>query len=1290
MRGVSRRPGDAIEVSPRAFAWPRAVVATLRHSTLPWSERFNATPLAGLRNAGARDRLSLVGQYAAHVAFLQFAGIAGGGFAAEDWAVVRKRGADCRLVRIGARAAGDGDDASPLYDAQHFAEAVGAPALDSLRQSWTRAESIFSDVFRRLRSDASADLRWLQRSAAGEILSPGPDALATIWNRGGPHEITPDALESFRAFAALDEPSRLIVAGSEFPIQRYAALAALDPRLPGSPDEPAVVADRLLERLARDRAVVLVCGNLDEDSRRVLDILHGDREAVPSVHRRFVLSAKLAAQRSLEAMLATLADPHSWIERFITGDAFAGYLTDGVVPADESAFARAPEPRRSYIAALSLLGTSIPVALAREFLRQFLFEQALEDLVIDGVTSIAGERFQFASDAVRALCSSHVPAISRPAVCRVAATVADPLRAALLLIEAGDVRQGVEKLESLQWSSCEKIVRALDPLPRSVLTPALAAILANALADSGRYVDARDVATLLAESDRELVLARCERRTGDYAKALSRVEGLAAHNFEARILQAELLRLTDRLDDASAILDGIAPQTAEETIRVEYKRAVLALDRGQEPAALNGDHYYADRLATYRALLREEFEDAAECAARSFASARSAADRIDACLDRVFASFSSGRWSETRAIALEALALVDEAQGDRAAAGILFTLAFLEADDGRWSPAAQHISRLRSYYANDELRLAELDLLSAHLEFSRAQFADARRLATTLLERKHLMPQIREAAALIADEIDWIEKRDVPLRSTGSRNRELEERHRMMRARRGLPSAPPAGEFGAALLRWEASVRSDPPPASMRSDKLKLLRSALGCGRQAVAAAIAGELSMAMPELAPVRPAPDLEILRVAAAAEYPFRPGTFEPPWCYATRNRLGLWTQEGSRTFPAADLDRIAGALERDWLRCSDREVLFIDGSHGWPEASREAIAALFRTRAENHRLRRMVEQEEQAARSKSDAIEGVVGESGAMRAVFSLIDRIAQRDVPVCILGESGTGKELAGRAIHRSSSRRSKTFTAINCAALPENLIESELFGHVRGAFTGADRDRVGLIESSDGGTLFLDEIGEMPLAAQAKLLRFLQDGEFRRVGDTVNRHADVRIVSATNRKLETAVEEGRFREDLYYRVRGVEITLPPLRDRGDDVLLLARHFLSVERGRHHAGPHAFTQEVESLLSSYRWPGNVRELQNTVRAAHAVAADSREVDLDHLPERLRNVSPAKASAGSYQDAVAHFRRDLIEKSLAAAAGNQNRAAAMLKISRQALAYQIRELGILVGKTSPRPHL
>jgi DNA-binding NtrC family response regulator len=510
-----------------------------------------------------------------------------------------------------------------------------------------------------------------------------------------------------------------------------------------------------------------------------------------------------------------------------------------------------------------------------------------------------------------------------------------------------------------------------------------------------------------------------------------------------------------------------------------------------------------------------------------------------------------------------------------------------------------------------------------------------------------------EAANLILDEIDRIEGVKTPLRSTGrTPNVELTRRHHR-------------------LLREEPDVTA-----------LERFRGALARGDRETAERLARSLGIEieMPSAA----TSDLHVLRAAATRDFPFGPHDLGAVrWRFATRNRLGNWTEIGSLPpMAATELDHAMSSPLGEWIACSDRELLYVDGLSRWPPESRDAAAALFRTRAEHHRLRRLVEQDEQQPARASSA-EGVIGESPAMAEVYSTITRVAKRDVAVCVLGESGTGKELAARAIHRNSARRQKTFTAVNCAALPENLIESELFGHVRGAFTGADRDRAGLIETTDGGTLFLDEIGEMPLTAQAKLLRFLQEGEFRRVGDTVNRTADVRIVSATNRKLDTAVEEGRFREDLYYRIRGVEVALPPLRERGKDILLLASHFLASEREKHRGGAASFAPDVEAILASYGWPGNVRELQNTIRAAHALAGDARAIDVEHLPERLRQVSTRAVPVGSFQDAVLRFRRDLIEKSLTAAAGNQNRAASLLNMSRQALAYQIRELGIMVRK-------
>jgi two-component system NtrC family response regulator len=1055
----------------------------------------------------------------------------------------------------------------------------------------------------------------------------------------------------------------IVLRGSS-PLERFSALRSVLTDLSLS---AAAAAERILAATSSATPVFVVADEeaFDEGSRNVVEILasahHGtwlfphDGEPLPG-SRWFVVSPRLAGRRALEGRVASRA----WLEEFVASPQFGGYLAHGDVPPASAPLPMLTEPVRSYIGALALLGTRIPIPLATSFLAEFLFRAPLAELAVAGVAAIDGDCFTFVSDALREEAARLVPATSRGAICRVAASRAEGVQAALLWIEAGDVARATAVLEATQWSGPEEIVAALRRLPPSMLTPVLAQRYAHALIDCGRYRDARD----LVVGD-ELVLARAERRTGDYGPALARLERMERRPFDAGLLRGEILRLLDRHSDAAAALSDCEPATGEEEIRLAYERAVLAFEaRNEVDATWLRPHYLASRFSTYVALARGEYAEAARLARESHEQARCTTERIDASLDQLFAVFSSGAWDEARAVAVEALQEVEETQGDRAAGGILFTLAYLAADNGQWAHAAQRVTRLKHYYSgtNDEVRLAELQLLHSHLDFCRGRFADARRSAEALFTTRRTHDQIREAAALILDEIDWIEGVRGPLRSTGrSGNAELTRRHRRIAAR--------------DATQIEETIAGE----------LFAFRRACGAGDQATAQEIANRFDLFF-EPAPAPEESELRVLRAAALRDFPFAAADFDRPWCFATRNRLGQWHSIGSRQVSADVLDELSDDSAHDWISCSERELLFIEGSSAWSSEGREAVAALFRTRADNQRLRRVLEQEEQAQppRSGIGAIEGIVGESAAMREIDALISRIARRDVPVCILGESGTGKELVARAIHRLSQRRPKPFTAVNCAALPENLIESELFGHVRGAFTGADRDRAGLIETTDGGTLFLDEIGEMPLTAQAKLLRFLQEGEFRRVGDTVNRSADVRIVSATNRKLEAAVEEGRFRDDLYYRVRGVEALLPPLRERGGDVVLLASHFLAAERGKHRSGPVSLAPDVEAIFGAYAWPGNVRELQNTIRAAHAMAGDSKTIELEHLPERLRNVAPARVAAGSYQDAVTRFKRDLIERSLLQVQGNQNRAAAMLKISRQALAYQIRELGIMVGRS------
>lgn len=1302
MRGTARRARSAITIDLRDFGWDRALIATLRHSTLPWSDSclpvisIDATPLADAGEFGPRDRLSILAQFSAHQALLHFAGFSDAELDPAEWAVVRKRASDCQLVRIAARTTAD--EAAALTVIQQFAEAVAAPALDSLRQSWGRAESVYIESEARLRGDVAADLRWMRRSAWGAIASPGTDALRELLRGQAGRFRACDGIDSLRAAAALGSEQIIEIGPGASPLQRYSAIGALA-SVAGALDRcgESEIVERVVDAASRQRLIFSVTNRdcFDAASARVIEMLAatdagiwiaadaGESDLPPG--RFFVVAPFLAARREVEERMLLLGAPagRAWLAQLVESDAFPRFLDTGTLPDGEHAptLDSLREPVRSYIAAVALLGTRIRLDVAAAFFRQLMFGSVTDELTVDGITSIENGHLVFSSDAVRAAAKNLIPPSSRPTLCRVAAgvvaeTAGDLTGAAALLVDAGDARAASALLERVTFVSNDQALSLLRAIPRQGLTPKLAQTLASALIDSGRYRDARDVVLVLTDDARELLLARIERRTGDYGPALARLERIPSRTFDHEVLRAELLYLQSRYDDMRHALAACIPASEEDAARLAYLRALLthetqsAADHGNEAEPPSG-HYFASRLATYRAASGHRFDEAAQHAAASLARARNVAERIDAALDRIYIFFTAGAWPEARDEALRTLALVEETQGDRAAGGILFILAYLAADDGQWAHAGQHIHRLRHFYrgTNDDRRLLELDLLAAHLDFSRGRFGDAMRTAQAIADSS-LTPQMREAATLILDEIDWIEGRNTPLRSNGtSGNAELTRRYETMRIRR----AGGVVDFGIAMTR---------------SETLQRFRDALGHGRHEEAAQIAAEMEIELPKPEASGSALELTFIRDAAVREFPFGSRDFVPtPWRFATRNRLGQWHEIGSLpSATAADLDRVLASGEKDWIFCSDRELLFFAGISDWTAESREALAALFRTRAEHHRMHRVIEQNERVSVAKSEAIDGIIGDSQAMREMGTLITRVARRDVPVCVLGESGTGKELVARAIHRHSLRRGKTFTAVNCAALPENLIESELFGHMRGAFTGADRDRAGLIETSEGGTLFLDEIGEMPLAAQAKLLRFLQEGEFRRVGDTANRSADVRIVSATNRKLEAAVEEGRFREDLYYRIGGVEIVLPPLRDRATDIPLLAAHFLTKEREKSRCGPTKLAADAESVFLSYRWPGNVRELQNTIRAAHALAGDASTIDLEHLPERMRSaVMRAGGSISSYQDAVTRFRRELIEKSLLQANGNQNRAAAALNMSRQALAYQIRELGILV-----RPHV
>jgi DNA-binding NtrC family response regulator len=319
-------------------------------------------------------------------------------------------------------------------------------------------------------------------------------------------------------------------------------------------------------------------------------------------------------------------------------------------------------------------------------------------------------------------------------------------------------------------------------------------------------------------------------------------------------------------------------------------------------------------------------------------------------------------------------------------------------------------------------------------------------------------------------------------------------------------------------------------------------------------------------------------------------------------------------------------------------------------------------------------------------------IVGEHEAMKDASQMTQRVAATDSTVLLLGESGTGKELFARAVHHLSPRAEQPFVALNCAAIPEGLVENELFGHERGAYTGAGGRKLGKLELAHRGTLFLDEIGELPLAIQSKLLRVLEEKRFERVGGTQEIEVSVRILTATNKDLRAAVADKTFREDLYFRISAVPITIPPLRDRGDDVLLLAEHFLERFRREFRKPDLALTREAEARLRTYSWPGNVRELQNAIERAailaNGSAIDSKSLQLptarptaEQLPDGMLEQEflwegPLDEVA---QRAVAHVERFKIQNALQETKWNKTRAAEKLGVSYKTLLHKIRSLGL-----------
>ena len=333
----------------------------------------------------------------------------------------------------------------------------------------------------------------------------------------------------------------------------------------------------------------------------------------------------------------------------------------------------------------------------------------------------------------------------------------------------------------------------------------------------------------------------------------------------------------------------------------------------------------------------------------------------------------------------------------------------------------------------------------------------------------------------------------------------------------------------------------------------------------------------------------------------------------------------------------------------------------------------------KSECRRLRHEVESESR--------FDNIVGNSDSMADMFRVLEKITQSDASTILLqGESGTGKDLISRAIHYGSARREKPFLVINCAALPETLLESELMGHEKGAFTDAKSAKKGSFEAADGGTLYLDEISEMKVSMQAKLLRIIENKSFKRVGGVQDVTVDVRIIASTNRDLESAVREGNFREDLFYRLKVIPIELPPLRKRREDIPLLVSHFIGKFNNEFKRKIKGVTPEAERLLMKYHWPGNVRELKNMIE--RAIILESEDMILpEHLPAELRNGTgsvkgPREYHVGIPPDGISldKLEENLLRKALSMAGDNQTRAAKLLGLGRDALRYRMKKTGLL----------
>ncbi len=748
--------------------------------------------------------------------------------------------------------------------------------------------------------------------------------------------------------------------------------------------------------------------------------------------------------------------------------------------------------------------------------------------------------------------------------------------------------------------------------------------------------------------------------------------------------------LEDRLETALARAGVYAAASRfreEQAVYEQWRGAVLE----------RADDRLTARLLAHEALAmsdRREFSAAIARLEEVLAITRDdAAQRSHLLLDLSVALYHAGRVEACRPVLDEAVRLATVAGRGDIAHGARINRLELAIHGAEWDDAAREIDGLLADAdeRGDEIsRLVALHqrgrvaLRRGQLEEARRDNEQARALSTTLRDRLEIGELWLEEGdrALYAGDLEgaraaWDKASvDPPDRC----DTDLQARERLRELGRRGEGGPPQedlaqtdaalarGDYAAAerVARWRVlfGVVGVPPTLSARAEEI--LR---GRGGSVLAERVfgppSGPPSLAAGQLRPLRDA-------VAAAlsgeeVEAPLRAFGLSG---LSVRDEEGQTILRWRTSQPHADA--AAAPLVRALTAGEARYELEL--SPPPPPQTADSIAFLLETMLYR---RRPAPAPEEFARGWGRF--HVVTADPRMEDPYRRLVRFAPQPVTVLVLGESGSGKEAVARAVHQLSSRSSGPFVAVNVPAIPAALLESELFGHVRGAFTGADRDRRGLLEEAAGGTIFFDEIGDLSLPLQAKLLRALQEREIRRVGENRSRSIDVRVVSATSRSLAEDVERGVFREDLYYRLHVAVIALPPLRDRGRDVILLARHFLERYGKEYGRGELQFSPESLAALSAHGWPGNVRELQNAVAQAAALAEPGGSVGVELLPESVRRDRRPAGPTEGYRTRVDAHRRDLISEALERSGGNRTRAARDLGLSRQALLYLIRELNV-----------